>query len=67
MNKMNNSDELLYFTFPFQVGPFQFWTSNSIVASLVRAANQEGIKLPDPADGCYPGFKGPYLSKSHFQ
>jgi hypothetical protein len=67
MTSMNNSDELLYFTIPFKIGPLQVWTSNSIVASLVKAANEEGIKLPFPADGYYPGFKGPFLAKSYFQ
>lgn len=67
MTTMNNSNELLYSTFPFQIGPLQFWTSNSIVASLVKAANEEGIKLPYPKDGFYPGFNGPFLSKSYFQ
>ena len=67
MTAMNNKSEMLYSTIPFQIGQLHFWTSNSIVASLVKAANEEGIKLPNPADGFYPGFKGPYVPKSYFQ
>jgi hypothetical protein len=66
MTVMNNRDLLLYCTFPFEVGPVQFWTSNSVVASLVKVANEEGIRLPNPVGGYYPGFKGPFLSKSLF-
>jgi hypothetical protein len=67
LTTMNHSDDWLYCTLPFRIGSLQFWTSNSVVASLVEVANEDGIKLPKPEGGCYPGFDGPYLSKSLFK
>ena len=67
MTTMNSKSEMFYSTIPFHCGPLQFWTSNSIVASLVKVANEEGIQIANPSDGYYPGFDGPFLLKSHFQ
>lgn len=50
-----------------QTKPVQFWTSNSVVASLVDIVNKEGINLPKPTNGCYPGFDGPFLPKSLYE
>jgi hypothetical protein len=52
---------------PLQSGSINFWTSNSVVASLVDIVNREGTSLPKPSNGCYPGFAGPYLPKSLFE
>lgn len=62
-----NNDQWIYCTMPVHLGPIHCWTSNSVVASLINVANQEGIKLPKPADGCYPGFDGPFLPSSLYQ
>lgn len=67
MTTMNNNSEMLYSTIPIHMGPVQCWTSNSVVASLVKSANEDGIKLPFPTDGFYPGFNGPYLQSTHFK
>lgn len=49
------------------MGPINFWTSNSVVASLIDIANKEGIHIPKPSKGTYPGFDGPFLPKSLYE
>lgn len=66
ISKMDRKNKLLYCTLPLRLGSTTFWTSNAVVASLVHVANEEGIRLPNPDDGCYPGFDGPYLPSSLF-
>ena len=64
---LNTNDTILYFTFPGSVGPWEFWTSNSVVASLVKNAKDDGIKVSFPVGGYYPGFYGPFLPKSLYE
>lgn len=66
ITSLDKNEEYLYCTFPFQIGPLRFWTSNSVVSSLVKAANDKGIKLPNPVGGYYPGVDGPFLPKALF-